>query len=116
MKNESYTIENCKAYFKNLLLKNKECIPGIFKLTRKEQEVLILRMAGYKNSETGKELGIAEKTVKFHYSTLCKTIGKESFPGDESGRYVGVLLLFIHLFHYAYFNKCKSEQAKRRLI
>ncbi len=41
-------------------------------LTQKETEVLYLLVDGYKNEQMAQELGISERTVKFHISNIMK--------------------------------------------
>ena len=58
-----------RLYF--FILENKENIPCYNFLSKREIDVITLKMAGYKNSDIGSKLNIQEKTVKFHYHRIC---------------------------------------------
>ncbi|MGA9349830.1 MAG: response regulator transcription factor [Anaerolineae bacterium] len=48
--------------------------PPVERLTPREREVLTLIVKGYSNQEIARELGISEKTVKTHISTILSKL------------------------------------------
>lgn len=56
------------------LLPTVEAAPGE-QLSRRERDVLLLIARGWSNRQIGRELGIAERTVKVHVGSLFRRIG-----------------------------------------
>lgn len=52
--------------------------PRLASLTRREREVLVKLVRGLSNKEIGRELGLAEATVKLHLRTIFRKIGARS--------------------------------------
>ena len=109
-----YGYNDSRNYFKYLIGKNTDCIPGAKDLSKKQLEVVILKLAGFKNIEIAKLLDIAEKTVKFHYGWACEKMSIACWQKvnqkllNKDGATTR-LQVFINLFHYNHLNKYKQS-------
>ena len=51
---------------------------GVFRMTRRYQEIVLLAMQGYTNAKIAKVLGVSEQTVKVHSWRMYQALGVKS--------------------------------------
>ena len=104
LKGKSFDYRVFKEHNFNFILVNKEKIPCFDLLTKRQKEILIYKMAGYKNSEIGSKLNVATKTIKFHFTSICSVLNKHYFKNKilnlQSEKFI-----FMHIFYRSLLEK-----------
>ena len=98
LSSKDFNYDGFRRYYFDFIVANKEKIPCYNILSKRQREILMYKMAGYKNVEIAKKLNVKGRTIKWHFSYSCSMLNvhffKRMFLGFQSHK-----VIFIHLFY-----------------
>ena len=104
-------VEILKMSLKDFINENTEHIPGYICLGDKCREVLIYKMAGYQNKDIANILHIKEKTVKFHFTAICRILNELYFIDNKINQ-INKSVVYLNMFYQCIINKLQKKEIK----
>ena len=106
-------VEILKMSLKDFINENTEHIPGYICLGDKCREVLIYKMAGYQNKDIANILHIKEKTVKFHFTAICRILNELYFIDNKINQ-INKSVVYLNMFYNSLLKRISNKEEPKK--